>query len=126
MHPLKLWVRRGLLRRSRQREAGREDADSRRPSLRGIRQNELGGFDYLFGATRTKPINWIIPLDTVKDPGFILQDDRLMVYGSQHTGGANFCFADGSVRFVSDRIPVTMVQALSTRAGGEVVDSSQY
>jgi prepilin-type N-terminal cleavage/methylation domain-containing protein/prepilin-type processing-associated H-X9-DG protein len=88
--------------------------------------NELGGFDYLFGATRTKPINWVIPLETVKDRGFILQDDRLMVYGSQHSGGANFCFADGSVRFVSDRTPVKTVQALSTRAGQEAIDQTDY
>ncbi len=88
--------------------------------------NQLGGFDYLFAATRTRPINWIIPPGTTTDQGYVLQDDRCMVYGSQHSGGANFCFADGSVRFVSDRIPVTMVQALSTRAVGEVADASQY
>jgi prepilin-type N-terminal cleavage/methylation domain-containing protein/prepilin-type processing-associated H-X9-DG protein len=88
--------------------------------------NELGGFDYLFGATRTRSINWIIPLDTMKDPGSSLQDDRLMVYGSQHPGGANFCFADGSVKFLSDQTPVNIVQAVSTRAGREVVDTTQY
>jgi prepilin-type N-terminal cleavage/methylation domain-containing protein/prepilin-type processing-associated H-X9-DG protein len=88
--------------------------------------NQLGGFDYLYAATRTRPINWMIPPGTMNDPGFILQDDRLMVYGSQHSGGANFCFADGSVKFVSDRAPVPIVQALSTRRGGEVADATQY
>jgi prepilin-type N-terminal cleavage/methylation domain-containing protein/prepilin-type processing-associated H-X9-DG protein len=90
--------------------------------------NQLGGFDYLFAATRNVPfpINWLIPPGTTTDPGYILQDNRCQVYGSQHSGGANFCFADGSVRFVSDRAPLTMVQGLSTRAGGEVVDQSQY
>jgi prepilin-type N-terminal cleavage/methylation domain-containing protein/prepilin-type processing-associated H-X9-DG protein len=90
--------------------------------------NQYGGFDYLFGATRSRPfpINWIIPPDTGRDPGYILQDDRCQVYGSQHSGGANFCFADGSVKFMSDRAPIVVVQALSTRAGGEVVDPSQY
>jgi prepilin-type N-terminal cleavage/methylation domain-containing protein/prepilin-type processing-associated H-X9-DG protein len=88
--------------------------------------NQLGGFDYLFAATRTRPINWLIPPGTSSDPGFIYQDDRCQVYGSQHTRGANFCFADGSVKFVSDSIPVKTVQALSTRGGGEVVDASQF
>ena len=88
--------------------------------------NQLGGFDYLFGATRTRPINWVIPLDTTKDPDSKLQDDRLMVYGSQHSGGANFCFADGSVKFLSDQTPVAVMQALSTRAGREVIDQTQY
>jgi prepilin-type processing-associated H-X9-DG protein len=62
----------------------------------------------------------------MKDPGSSLQDDRLMVYGSQHPGGANFCFADGSVKFLSDQTPVNIVQAVSTRAGREVVDTTQY
>jgi prepilin-type N-terminal cleavage/methylation domain-containing protein/prepilin-type processing-associated H-X9-DG protein len=86
--------------------------------------NQYGGFDYLFGATRSRPINWLLPVGVTNDPGYILQDDRINVYGSQHSGGANFCFADGSVKFVSDSIPVKTVQALSTRAGGEVIDQS--
>jgi prepilin-type processing-associated H-X9-DG protein len=88
--------------------------------------NVYGGFDFLFASTRTRPINWIIPPGTTTDPGYVLQDDRVQVYGSQHTGGANFCFADGSVKFVSDTTAVPIVQALCTRAGGEVVDASQY
>jgi prepilin-type processing-associated H-X9-DG protein len=48
--------------------------------------------------------------------------DRLCAFGSGHPGGANFAFADGSVRFLSDQTSLTTLQALSTRAAGEVVD----
>ncbi len=46
------------------------------------------------------------------------------VYGafrSEHTGGANFAFADGSVSFVRDSIAPQALQWLATRAGGEVI-----
>jgi len=61
-------------------------------------------------------------------------------FGSFHTGGANFAFGDGSVRFISysianvalppaSQVPngaQTLFEALSTRAGGEVADTSNY
>jgi prepilin-type N-terminal cleavage/methylation domain-containing protein/prepilin-type processing-associated H-X9-DG protein len=82
--------------------------------------NGLGGYDYLFGAVR--PINWVIPPSVTTDPGYLYQDDRMSVFGSGHTGGANFCFADGSVRFLSDSTDVaTVLQPMCTRAGGEVI-----
>jgi prepilin-type N-terminal cleavage/methylation domain-containing protein/prepilin-type processing-associated H-X9-DG protein len=60
---------------------------------------------------------------------------RGRTYGSGHPGGANFAFCDGSVHFLSNAInnaatigpnSVTLLEALCTRAGGEVVDGSQY
>jgi prepilin-type processing-associated H-X9-DG protein/prepilin-type N-terminal cleavage/methylation domain-containing protein len=40
---------------------------------------------------------------------------------SYHSGGVNALMLDGSVRFVSDTIPVATWRAFGTRAGGEVV-----
>ncbi len=42
-------------------------------------------------------------------------------FRSDHVGGGQFAMADGGVRFVSDSINSTVLLALSTRAGGEVV-----
>ena len=41
-------------------------------------------------------------------------------FWSYHTGGANFAFADGSVRFLAYTVD-SILPALTTRAGGEVV-----
>jgi prepilin-type N-terminal cleavage/methylation domain-containing protein/prepilin-type processing-associated H-X9-DG protein len=46
--------------------------------------------------------------------------------GSFHIGGANLAFGDGSVKFISYSINRQTLIALSTRAGGEVIDASQY
>jgi prepilin-type N-terminal cleavage/methylation domain-containing protein/prepilin-type processing-associated H-X9-DG protein len=46
---------------------------------------------------------------------------RVMSFRSRHTGGANFCLADGSVRFLTETINRLQYQQLCTRAGGEVV-----
>jgi prepilin-type N-terminal cleavage/methylation domain-containing protein/prepilin-type processing-associated H-X9-DG protein len=43
------------------------------------------------------------------------------LFYSMHSGGANVCMADGSVRFLNETIPVRALGILATRAGGEVV-----
>jgi prepilin-type processing-associated H-X9-DG protein len=48
--------------------------------------------------------------------------DRGCAFGSGHPGGAIFTFADGSARFVAEDVPLEQLQALSTRAGEEVVE----
>ncbi len=44
---------------------------------------------------------------------------RARQFGGTHRGGANFAFADGSVRFLSETIDPKVFEALSTIAGGE-------
>jgi prepilin-type N-terminal cleavage/methylation domain-containing protein/prepilin-type processing-associated H-X9-DG protein len=52
--------------------------------------------------------------------------DRLCAFGSGHPGGANFAFADGHVQFLKDSTSLPILQALSTRGGGEVVSADAY
>jgi prepilin-type N-terminal cleavage/methylation domain-containing protein/prepilin-type processing-associated H-X9-DG protein len=47
-------------------------------------------------------------------------------FWSLHPGGANFLFADGSVRFLKEKRPLVIFQALATRAGGEVLSTDAY
>ena len=48
-------------------------------------------------------------------------DDSNLSFGSQHAGGANFLFLDGSVHFLSDEIDLAVYRALGSRDGGESV-----
>jgi prepilin-type N-terminal cleavage/methylation domain-containing protein/prepilin-type processing-associated H-X9-DG protein len=43
-------------------------------------------------------------------------------FRSRHTGGLQFALADGSVRFISESIPLQVYRAMATRAGGEVAN----
>jgi len=43
-----------------------------------------------------------------------------------HPGGAQACFADGSVRFLSNTLETAVGIALVTRAGGENIGADSY
>jgi prepilin-type processing-associated H-X9-DG protein len=45
---------------------------------------------------------------------------------SFHTGGCNFAFSDGSVRFLSDQTQPGIIAQMITRAGGEVIQDSIF
>ena len=45
---------------------------------------------------------------------------------SNHPGGANFAFADGSVKFIKDTINMVIYESLGTRAGGEIISADGY
>lgn len=80
---------------------------------------------YLFGSGAVS-LNFQLPPPAGASPTLLL--NRFYAFGSQHTGGANFTLSDGSVRFISNGInsTPTILPALCTRAGGEVVNSSAY
>ena len=68
------------------------------------------------------PINYQVPRGGDRST----LSNRACVFGSGHTGGANFAFADGHVRFVSQSLALETLRALSTRAGGEVIADGDY
>jgi prepilin-type N-terminal cleavage/methylation domain-containing protein/prepilin-type processing-associated H-X9-DG protein len=47
-------------------------------------------------------------------------------FASLHPGGANFLFADGSVRFLKQSIAMVTYCALGSRNGGEVISADAY
>jgi prepilin-type N-terminal cleavage/methylation domain-containing protein/prepilin-type processing-associated H-X9-DG protein len=54
--------------------------------------------------------------------------DNGFVYGasSNHPGGVNVLFADGSVRFIKDGIDRMVWWSIGTKAGGEIVSGDSY
>ena len=50
-------------------------------------------------------------------------DRRICAWGSNHAGGANFIFVDGSGRFLTDETPLKILRRLATRDAAETVDA---
>jgi prepilin-type processing-associated H-X9-DG protein len=68
------------------------------------------------------PINYRMP----SEGDVLALFNRCNAFGSGHMHGANFAFADSHVRFVSESMSLDTLQALSTRAGEEVVSGDAY
>jgi prepilin-type N-terminal cleavage/methylation domain-containing protein/prepilin-type processing-associated H-X9-DG protein len=48
--------------------------------------------------------------------------ERKFQFSSQHSGGANFAFADGHAQFITQNIDAMTLRAMTTRAGEESID----
>ncbi|WP_169977310.1 DUF1559 domain-containing protein [Tautonia rosea] len=78
----------------------------------------------------TVPINWKTPEAPAVQFGSPNWRSRFSYASkgakSEHPGGANFLFADGSVKFLKESINIVVYCALGSRNGGEVVSADQY
>jgi len=74
-------------------------------------------------ASRSTVDNSPCPLPALYGPGSVNDSCSVNHFWSNHVNGANFVFADGSVRFVPYSARSVMVK-LCTRSGGEVFDTS--
>jgi prepilin-type N-terminal cleavage/methylation domain-containing protein len=56
---------------------------------------------------------------------FLESDDPAVVggFGSHHLSGANFCLADGAIRFFTNRIDKNLYENLGNRADGNMIGS---
>jgi prepilin-type processing-associated H-X9-DG protein len=59
-------------------------------------------------------------------PGDVRNNCDSSHFWSLHPGGGNFLFADGSVHFLGYQIGTTIIPAMATIAGGEVIDASSF
>jgi prepilin-type N-terminal cleavage/methylation domain-containing protein/prepilin-type processing-associated H-X9-DG protein len=81
----------------------------------------------------TIPINWQTLRPVCSDGATFGSADWQCRYSyaskgakSKHPGGANFCFGDGSVRFLKSSISPITYCAIGSRNGGEVVSSDAF
>ena len=96
-------------------------------------------FQWIYGWTfseglwfaTTAPINYPTDADenaSPAPPGFSWETDfnTAMGFKSRHPGGANFVFADGSAKYLTQDIDYTTYQMLGARADGETIPDATF
>jgi prepilin-type N-terminal cleavage/methylation domain-containing protein/prepilin-type processing-associated H-X9-DG protein len=91
-------------------------------SLGGWAWSNYNSAQDCLGATNV-PNNFLLAPGTAIGSPAYNEDNRVNAFGSGHSGGSNFVFCDGSVRFLTmnSTSDLPTFQALSTPRGGEVV-----
>jgi prepilin-type processing-associated H-X9-DG protein len=64
-------------------------------------------------------ISWGTTYGVYNSDRLVNDSDEWFTFRSDHSGGANFAFVDGGVRFIADSIPKATLDALATREGHE-------
>jgi prepilin-type N-terminal cleavage/methylation domain-containing protein/prepilin-type processing-associated H-X9-DG protein len=95
----------------------------------------LNGFSWTLGYEWHTVVNSYTHYNTPNKLTCLNQSDPGGLWGgtagavtvsSQHPGGVNVCFADGSVHFIKDSVSMNIWWAVGTRNGGETIGSDQY
>lgn len=87
---------------------------------------------YLQGGAWASPDNNIGPIGAGDDGSEVtggactLNCNNVFNIYSGHRGGCNFLFADGSVHFISEKVPWLVLGRLMTRNNGEVIGAGDY
>ena len=107
-------------------------------SVPGTTQSQAGwlqGFSWTLGFpwhivvnryTHYNTPNKLTCLNSADPGGLWGGTSGIVTVSSNHPGGVNVCFADGSVRFVKDSVSAQSWWAIGTRNGGETVSSDSY
>jgi prepilin-type N-terminal cleavage/methylation domain-containing protein/prepilin-type processing-associated H-X9-DG protein len=75
-------------------------------------------------ASTLNPTGWVD--GWIFDPAANARELGQFGFRSQHPGGVNFLFGDGSVRFIKNTIALQVYWALGTKDGNETVSASDY
>jgi prepilin-type processing-associated H-X9-DG protein len=79
------------------------------------------GHVYFSYSYTTTPMNLHQVATWPYDPARVVEDGKYS-FRSSHSGGVNFVFGDGSVKFLRQSISMQTYRALGTRNGGEVIN----
>jgi prepilin-type N-terminal cleavage/methylation domain-containing protein/prepilin-type processing-associated H-X9-DG protein len=103
----------------------------------GVGVKQYGGRTWAQGERGQTLFNTIVPPNSQLYPWKSCRFDPMCLgcafdgmnfanVSSNHPSGANFTFADGSVRFIKDSIAILTYEQLGTRNGGEVVSADSF
>jgi prepilin-type N-terminal cleavage/methylation domain-containing protein/prepilin-type processing-associated H-X9-DG protein len=103
---------------------------------RGTPQYDLLGYNWMDGwggaggpyshMLPPNHVSCVFPTDSPPTGRGPTEFRNMIAANSNHSGGVNMGFLDGSVRFIKNSISMGTYAALATMAGGEIIDAGGY